>query len=374
MRPDRVTAVGGQTSLADRKRRAGQRMLLGLPGPSVTEDVRRLVAEVRPAGFVLFSRNVVEPAQVLELNRELGSLVDPSAPAFLAVDHEGGREQRILEPATRWPSMRVVGRAPESAAAVAGAMARELRAMGFNVNLAPVADVDTNPNNPVIGDRAFGSDPRAVARHAASFTTGLQREGVIACAKHFPGHGDTDLDSHETLPRVEREERDLREVELVPFRAAVQAGVGSVMTAHVVYDAWDEERPATLSPRIVPRLLRGELGFEGVVFSDDLVMKAVHDRWSPAELVRHALSATVDVLLCSEDAEFQVRLFQELVYAQEEDVASDAGFRNAISRVEALRLRFLAGCPPAPGLEVVGAAEHRQLAAEVAARGEEDAC
>jgi beta-N-acetylhexosaminidase len=369
MNRERVTAVGGQTSLADRKRRAGQRLLIGFDGPSVTEDLRRLVAEIRPVGFVLYGRNVEEPLQVLELNRELASLVDAANPALLAVDQEGGREQRIGDPATPWPPMRAVGRAAESTAGLARAIARELRAMGFNLNFAPVADVDTHPNNPVIGDRSFGSDPREVAHHVATFVAGHQAEWVIACAKHFPGHGDTELDSHLALPRVEREEPDLREVELVPFRAAVEAGVGSMMTAHVVYSAWDEERPATLSQRIVPPLLRKELGFDGVVFSDDLEMEAIRGRWSPAEQVRGAVRATVDVLLSCAQAESQLELFRELVYIQERDETDETAFRDAVARVDALRLRFLKGCPPPPGLEVVGTPEHLDLSAQITARG-----
>ena len=358
----RVDARGDTTSLADRKRRAGQRLMIGFEGPAVSDDLRHLVREIRPAGFVLFARNVVEPAQVRELNRELRSLSDASAPALRCVDQEGGRVQRIGEPATAWPAMRLVGRERESVGAVATAMARELRAMEFDLDFAPVADVDSNPSNPVIGDRSFGDRAADVAVHVRTFVAALQSEGIAACAKHFPGHGDTAQDSHAELPVVEREERDLRDVELPPFAAAVEAGVASVMTAHVLYPAWDEDDPATLSDRIVPMLLRKGLGFDGVVFSDDLEMKAIAGRLAVETQVERATRATVDVLLACRDPALQHALFLALVHAQEEDAARDHLSTDAVRRVEALRERFLLGRPPAPPLSVVGSMEHRVLA------------
>ena len=365
----RVTAIGEQTSLADRKRRAGQRLVIGFERPHVDDDLRRLVAELRPAGFVLFARNVEEPAQVLELNRELASLVDPRAPALLCVDQEGGRVQRVREPATVWPPMLTVGRAERHTAEVSRAMALELRAMGFNLNYAPVADVHSEPRNPIIGDRAFGTSPDVVARHVVAFLEAHQAEGVVACAKHFPGHGDTTVDSHLDLPVVEKEEPDLRHVELPPFEAAVRAGVGSVMASHVVYPAFDEELPAGFSRRVTRRLLREELGFGGVVFSDDLEMKAVHGRFPVERQVRLATEAGVDVLLACRTPELQLELFEALVREQEADAGFDQACIDAAARVQALRERFFTAAPAAPGLEVVGCARHRELAARVAERG-----
>ena len=296
----RVQATGEQTSLADRKRRAGQRLVIGFAGPQVDDDLRYLVKEIQPAGFILFKRNVEDPEQVRELNRELASLVKPEYPAILSVDQEGGRVQRMRSPATVWPPMRVVGRADSDLERVSKALALEVRAMGFNLNFAPVADVDSNPANPVIGDRSFGREPDEVARRVVQFIHAHQAEGVIACAKHFPGHGDTSVDSHLDLPIVEKDIPDLRRTELTPFAQAVRAGVGSVMTSHVVYPAWDEEWPATLSPRIIHGILRSELGYNGVIFSDDLEMKAVRGRYPLASQIRQTTKATVYVLLCCE--------------------------------------------------------------------------
>jgi len=369
MRADRVTAVGEMTSLGDRKRRAGQRLVIGFHGQAVDDELRKLIREIRPAGFVLFARNVAEPAQVRELNRELVSLCDPHNPPLIAVDQEGGRVQRIKAPATVWPPMRVVGRAKNLTADVSRAMALELRAMGFNLNFAPVADVDSNPKNPVIGDRSFGNRASEVAAHVVAFTKAHQAVGVVACAKHFPGHGDTHTDSHHDLPIVEREVPQLREVELVPFRAAVQAGVGSVMTSHVVYPAWDEDWPATLSARIVPKILRKEWGYDGVVFSDDLEMKAVHGRWTPEQQVERATLAGVDLLLVCHEAPLQEAIFRELVYAQEREAKFEKATITSVARVDALRDRFFRDAP-VPDLAAVGAQAHLDLAMRVLAEGD----
>ena len=363
----RVEAVGGTTTLADRKHRAGQRMLIGFEGTGVTAELRDRIRRIRPAGFVLFARNVEEPRQVYELNRELASLCDAADPPLLAVDQEGGRVQRVRD--TRWPAMRVVGQAEGHTAEVSRGIARELRAMGFNLNFAPVCDVDSNPANPVIGDRSFGRRAEVVSRHAVEFLRAHQAEGVIACAKHFPGHGDTDVDSHLDLPKVERDRGDIEHLELPPFEAAVVAGVATVMTAHVLFPAWDEDLPATLSPTIVPTLLRQRMGFGGVVFSDDLDMKAVRGRWSARQQVDAMSRATVDVLLCCQTTELQEEVYDELVRSQERDKALHDAASDAVDRVDELRRRFLSKPPHAPDLQVVGSAEHRDLAMLVNARG-----
>ncbi len=368
----KVTATGETTSLADRKRRAGQRLFVGFEHARVDDDVRRIARELKPAGWVLFARNVEEPKQVLELNRELVDLSDKARPSMIAVDQEGGRVQRIREPATRWPPMRVVGRAsPDQklTSDVSRAMARELRAMGFHVNFAPVADVDSNPKNPIIGDRSFDDSPDRVSKHIVAFLKAHQAEGIAACAKHFPGHGDTTQDSHLHLPLIEKDEPDLRHVELPPFAAAVNAGVASVMTAHVVFAAFDEDLPATLSPRVTKRLLRDELKFDGVVFSDDLEMKAVAGRWPPEEIAKMASEAGVDTFLCCRDIGLQLAMFEALVRLQEEDPAFDRLCTTSENRMMRMRERFLLGERQPIGLDVVGCGQHRDLAALVANRG-----
>jgi beta-N-acetylhexosaminidase len=367
----RVTAVGEGTSLHDRKVRAGQRLVVGFEHPHVDDDLRCLIREIRPAGFILFKRNLEDLDQIRELNRELHALCDAHLPGLISVDQEGGLVQRVREPATVWPPMREVGNCGDLTADVAAALARELRALGFDLDFAPVADVDSNPHNPVIGNRSFGRDPHEVARHVATFVRAMQAEGIVACAKHFPGHGDTHLDSHHDLPVVEEEEPRLRSRELVPFRAAIEAGVGTVMTAHVIFPAFDEELPATLSPRVVPRLLRGELAYDGVVFTDALEMKAIDGRWDLDTVVRAVTRAEVDVLLLGKPGEMPFDVFRALVHAQEDDVGFEKASETSAARVHRLRQRFLLDRPPAPALTEVGSLPFRMLAETVRQRGGE---
>jgi beta-N-acetylhexosaminidase len=366
--PERVMAMGEATSLADRKRRAGQRLVIGLAGLAVDDNLRRLVREVRPSGFILFQRNVAEPAQVLDLNRELASLCDQRYPAFLTVDQEGGRVQRIRDPATVWPSMRVVGGVDQELEAVSRAMADELRAMGFNLNFAPVADVDSNPDNPVIGDRSFGRDPARVAEQVVRFAQAHQGAGMIACVKHFPGHGDTATDSHLALPSVEKTESELRACELVPFAAAMRAGVATVMSSHVVFPALDPDLPVTLSPVVMPQLLRKEMGFDGVIFSDDMEMKAVHGRWDVTQQVDLGTRAGVDVYLACESPELQVQMFEALVMAQEVDDGQDRAAKVSLRRITQLRERFFLKPPRVPELDQVGHRDNKALADRIRAR------
>lgn len=368
-----IGIVGLTTSTAHRKRRAGQRLVVGLSGPSLTGDERAFIREVGPGGFILFRRNVEEPAQVLELNRELASLLPAERPPIRCVDQEGGRVQRVKEPATLWPPMRFVGNVdrPAFTEAVGRALAREVRAMGFDLDFAPVADVDSNPANPIIGDRAFARAARRVGAHAAAFVRGMQDEGCIACAKHFPGHGDTATDSHLELPVVEKDPPDLDALELEPFRACIEAEVGTVMTAHVLYPGWDEDVPATMSPRILDGILRRRLGYRGVIVSDDLEMKAVRGRYPLDRQLRAATAATVDVFLVCSDLALAHQSWETLVRLQEEDPRQEDAAIDAVKRWHALRERFLAKPPPRPPLTVLGTAAHHELALRARVEGAE---
>jgi beta-N-acetylhexosaminidase len=240
--------------------------------------------------------------------------------------------------------------------------------MGFNLNFAPVLDVNTEAENPVIGDRAFGSDARTVMRFGVAYVRGLQAANVLACGKHFPGHGDTRLDSHKDLPVVTHPRQRLDQVDLPPFRAAIGAGIAAVLTAHVVYEQIDPGVPATLSRSICASLLRAELGFEGVLFSDDLEMKAIAARYAIEEAAVEAVWAGCDALLICSDEEAQARVHEALVRAAEKDPRFLERCTQAATRV--LRLRRL--CPPRPIttreglLAVVGGPAGREVAERIA--------
>jgi beta-N-acetylhexosaminidase len=316
----------------------GQLAFVGFRGTEVPYDLARLLAQGRVGGVVLFSRNIESPEQLRELCDSLHQAAPPELPPLIAIDQEGGRVQRLRAPWTEWPPMRRLGDRdePEATRAFADALARELADLRIHLDFAPVVDVDTNPQNPVIGDRSFGREPARVIRHARAVIEGLQAGGVAACAKHFPGHGDTDTDSHLRLPRVRHDLHRLREVELAPFAAAVEAGVASIMTAHVVFEAIDRRRPATLSPEVMA-LLREELRYDGVVFSDDLEMKAIADHHRPEQMVLGGLEAGVDAFLVCSDAGLRDEVVQRL------ERAPDGRIETALARVIALKQRYAAG-------------------------------
>jgi len=367
-----VNVIGLTTSTADRKQRAGQRLVVGLSGQQVTQEERAWIRDVQPGGFILFARNIAEPAQVRELNRELLSLLPRDLPPIRCVDQEGGRVQRVKSPATIWPPMRWVGNYGDLAftANVARAIAREVRAMHFDLDFAPVADVDSNPKNPIIGDRSFSDIAELAADHVAAFIIAMQAEGCIACAKHFPGHGDTSTDSHLELPKVEKDPGDLEEIELTPFRAAVKAQVGTVMTAHVLFPAWDERLPATMSPRILKTVLRDRMRFPGVVVSDDLEMKAVRDHFPLEQQLALGTAASVDVFLVCSDPALIHASWEGGVHLQETEKSQEDAAIDSMKRWQRLREHFLLRRPPAPDLDILGCLAHQELALRAHAMGQ----
>lgn len=355
------------------RRRIGQLLIGSFAGRTLPPELGALAREFDFGGVTFFGRNVEAPEQVLEVALVIEQL-GREAPAWVCVDQEGGRVARLKAPFTVWPPAATLGRAPASdlARRFAGALAAELRAVGISLDFAPVLDILTNAANPAIGDRALSDDAARTADLGATIVTALQQAGVAACGKHFPGHGDTSIDSHHDLPVVEHGPDRLRRVEFVPFRAAIAADVACVMTAHVLVPALDDTRPATLSPRIVP-IIKDELGHRGLVLSDDLEMQAVAARWSAAEAAVQAVAAGCDgVLVCSGSLDAQAATLEGLVKAVESGVIPQARLDDALERIRRQKARFLA--ERRPGRErwrqwkqVVGCEAHQLVAQEMAA-------
>ena len=282
------------------------RLVIGFDGTDVPPRVARLAADGALAGVVLFARNIASSEQLRALIRDLVACFPPGAPPLIAVDQEGGLVQRLKAPRipeiAPIPPMRELATRLDPAAteALGAVMGADLRAFGFNLDFAPVLDVDTNPANPIIGARAFGATPEHVTSHGLAFARGLAQAGILACAKHFPGHGDTSLDSHTDRPRVSHDRDRLDAIELAPFKAAVDARIPMIMTAHVVYDALDPTTIATTSPVIVRDLLRTRWGYDGLVISDDLDMVAAQGL-SPSEMATALTTAEVDLALVGRD-------------------------------------------------------------------------
>jgi len=260
---------------------AGQLVMVDLPGPTLDDDTAQYLQDHHIRSVCLFGKNVENEPQLRALCHDLRRVMGPHA--LIAIDHEGGAILRTpFWPAP--PSAMALGAADDPALTrdVHHALARQLRSVGINWNFAPVMDVNVQSENPVIGVRAFGADPALVTRHALAAVDGQTAEGVASCVKHFPGHGDTRQDSHLALPRVERSREELETTEFAPFRAAAQAGVPAFMTAHIVYPALDAQHPATLSRAILTGLLRAEWGYDGVIVTDSMGMRAIDDHYGEA--------------------------------------------------------------------------------------------
>jgi beta-N-acetylhexosaminidase len=338
----------------------GRGLAVGFEGTRLPDEVARLAEEADLAGVVLFKRNCPSLDGVLTLTAACRRL---RADLLVLVDHEGGRVHRLPPPFTHFPAAAVVGRTgdPALAGAVARAMARELRAAGFDSGLTPVLDCLSDPRSTAIGDRAYAADPELVAACGAAFVTAALDEGLLPVAKHFPGHGRTPVDSHLDLPTIPIGVDELARVELPPFERALAAGCPAVMVAHLALPALDPAWPASLSPAVIEGLLRGRLRFNGLVVSDDLEMQAVARTWGVAASAVRFLEAGGDLALVCRDTRAR-----ETVAAIE--AAVSAG-RLSLDAAAARQTRFRGlGVRPRPGVSVIGCAEHRELADEIVRR------
>jgi beta-N-acetylhexosaminidase len=341
---------------------------IGFDGKSLPRSLSRWLAGGQVGGVVLYARNIESQTQVLGLCREIRSAAGRGNPLpLIAVDQEGGRVARFKEPPFTWfPPARACSlfccRNETVAEAVGAAIAAELRAVGIDVNFAPVLDVDSNPANPVIGDRAFSEDPQTAAALGIAFANGSLSRGILPVGKHFPGHGDTSADSHQELPVVRAGRQTLLRREQLPFRRAARAGIPAIMTAHVMYPSLDRALPATLSRKILHGLLRERMRFRGAVISDALEMKAIAGRFGMGEAAVLAVNAGCDVVLVCRGENEQAETIDRLA----REATDRPAFRRAVAAaaVRSGRLRAWAAakerCRPAP--RAVGAARHRLLA------------
>jgi beta-N-acetylhexosaminidase len=283
----------------------GSLLIAGFEGTRPSCEIKMLIREHSLGGVILYGKNCVDPDQVRELINSLQEEARESGAAYpllIAMDQEQGRVVRLREGITLFPAMGAIARAgnPDIVKRVALAVSRELLALGVNWNLAPVADVLSVPcAAAAVGDRSFGAYPAAVGTMVAAYVRGAEEAGMISCLKHFPGHGGTGSDSHLTSPRIDRSRSDLETVDFLPFRQGIAAGASTVMTAHITFPALDASLPATFSPAVIEGTLRRDLGFGGLVVSDDLEMAGAAENFSLAEGALFALNAGVDALLVS---------------------------------------------------------------------------
>ncbi|NCC25658.1 MAG: beta-N-acetylhexosaminidase [Deltaproteobacteria bacterium] len=358
--------------------KVGQLFMIGIPGPDLDGRTVERILERHVGSFVLFTKNCPDPESVARLTaglQETAALTRLKIPVLVAIDQEQGRVTRLTTGVTLFPANYGLGRTADTANACEAARVTgaELAALGLSLDLAPVADVNSNPDNPIIGVRSFGEDPDQVAEMTAAAVRGYALAGEGSCLKHFPGHGDVDMDSHLDLPVLHKTLAELEAVELVPFRSGIEAGAPAVMTAHILYPALDPDRPATASRAVLQDILRSMLGFRGVVISDALDMQALSKHFDLPSLTVEIVNAGCDLLLFSENLPCPFtfeELLEPVLEAARSGAISRARLDEAVTRVLRLKDRFVR--PPLPPEElgrVLRTAEHlareREITLEV---------
>ena len=349
----------------------GQLFVVGFPGTTVTPDIVDLIEQYHVGGIVLFSRNLHDIQQIRQLTHDLQMVAQKAGqrhPLLISIDQENGMVRRFGDSATVFPGNMTLGAiaSTQLTREVAQATGLELQALGINMNLAPVADVNNNPDNPVIGIRSFGEDPQQVAQLLDAMLSGYRDAGIITCLKHFPGHGDTAVDSHLALPSIPYPLERLEQLELIPFKRGIQAGADSIMIAHLYLPALMSANamlPATVSASIVRDLLRTKLGYTGVIITDCLEMNAVSETIGIEHGAVMALQAGNDLVLVSHTYERQKGSIQAVKQALEAGEIDIQSIQAASERVLQLKARMLSWdkLPNEDQLSVIGTARHQQL-------------
>ncbi|WP_042459405.1 beta-N-acetylhexosaminidase [Neobacillus dielmonensis] len=363
------------------RKKVGQLLVAGFKGTAASEEIKELIREHHVGGIILFGRNIGTPQDILNLTSELQREAKEAGheqPLLICIDQENGVVRRLGEGATIFPGAMLLGATgqPENAYQIGLATGKELKALGINWNLAPVVDVNNNPENPVIGVRSYGESPEQVSLFGQMAVKGMQDAGVITTLKHFPGHGDTNVDSHLDLPVITHKMERLQEIELKPFVESIKAGADTIMSAHVYFPAIEDEPgvPATLSKKVITGLLREQLGFNGVVTTDCMEMNAIANTIGTAAGGVAAIKAGVDLVMVSHQHHLQKDTIDKIVAAVEAGEIDEAVIDAAFARVKRLKEQYLhwQGLnleKDAPVPTVVGCREHEQLAAEVYKQG-----
>ncbi len=348
----------------------GQHMIIGLSGLALTTAEKSFIVENNIGGVVLFARNIQDPKQLHELCSEIQSLrhqMADKAPLFISIDMEGGRVARLKAPFTIWPPVKRIGDIDNSTLSFqfSHCLGSELNAVGINLDYAPCIDVFTNPKNIVIGDRAVSSDPNMVAKHASALVRGLLKSDVIACVKHFPGHGNTLLDSHEALPIEDSDLKRLDEVELQPFKKSFRSRVELCMMSHILYPKIDPNFPASLSEIMIQKVLKDICRYRGLVITDDLGMKALTNKFTTEEIAIQALKAGNDILLYCNEPDAPMRAIDALVDAAANGPLNRDSIEVGYKRILQFKLDKIKNPDPMPlvdALEIIGSEHHKKVA------------
>lgn len=372
---DPDTAEPGQDSQTDQikalidsmtlEEKVGQLVIVGVDGYENDEHSKQLMEKYHAGGFILFKKNIQDSAQLLTL---LNSLKETNAasnkvPMFLSVDEEGGRVSRLPDEFKKFPSNKVIGQKNDSSLSyqIGNILGRELGSFGFNMDFAPVLDINSNPKNPVIGDRSFGTTAGLVSRLGIETMKGIRAENVISVVKHFPGHGDTSVDSHVGLPRVNHDLKRLESFELVPFKAAIENSVDAIMIAHILLPKLDAENPASFSKAVITDLLRTGMNFNGVVITDDFTMGAIEKNYDMGGAAVKSIQAGADIVLVCHGFDKQETVIKALLAAAQTGQISTGRLDESVYRVLELKQRYSLGNAPA------GPVDPQKINAEISA-------
>lgn len=321
----------------------GQMIIAGIDGYTINENEKKLIQDYHIGGFILFGRNIENPEQLLEINNSLKSENSINKiPLFISVDEEGGRISRIPKEIKNLPSNLEIGKInnEEFSYEIGMLLAEKVKAFGFNMNFTPVLDINSNPKNPVIGDRAFGSKAELVSNLGYQTMMGIKFGGVVPVVKHFPGHGDTSVDSHIGLPSVENDLERLNGFELIPFETAINKGAECVMVAHILLPKIDAENPATLSTVIITNILRKQLNFDGVVITDDMTMGAISKNYDLATAAVRAVKAGNDIVLVAHKYENALLTFHTLNKAVLDGIIEEERIDQSVYRILKLKQNY----------------------------------
>lgn len=355
----------------------GQHFFIGISGTSLTNEEKQFIIKNNISGITLFARNIKSPEQVHALVAEIQSLrhqMSDKAPLFVAVDMEGGRVARFKKPFTEWPPVGKIGEIDSATLAFkfTEAMGNELKAFGINLNFSPCVDVLSNPKNELIGDRSLGSNPEIVAKLASALVRGFIKSEIIPCAKHFPGHGNTVIDSHFDLPVENTNLETLRNRELIPFKKTFRARLDFVMTAHMLFSEVDPTWPVTFSQKFLKDILRGEYRYRNFVITDDLDMKALTNKYEVREIPVHALRAGADFLLYCNEPSSPPIAFESVEKAIQDGQIVKSEMEARHKKILDFKSKKLAHPDPLPlekALAVISSPEHKELSAMIL-RGE----
>ncbi|WP_163579229.1 beta-N-acetylhexosaminidase [Gracilibacillus saliphilus] len=320
----------------------GQLMMIGLESTSIDQQVTHYLSDKKVGGFILLQKNIQNTQQTVELINDLKQSNDNQIPLFLGIDEEGGRITRLPKEIMVTPTSQAIGKKGDHDLSyqIGKLLAKKAKEFGFNINFAPVLDVNSNPNNPVIGDRSFGDKPELVSKMAIAQMKGLSDENVIPVGKHFPGHGDTDVDSHINLPLLDHSVERLNQVELMPFQQAINHNAEAIMIGHLMVPSIDSDNPATLSAEIIQGLLRKKLGFDGLVISDDLTMGAILENYEIGDAAVQAIQAGTDLLLICHEYEHIDAVFAAIEDAVANGEISMQRLNDSVNRVVQLKKKY----------------------------------